>query len=330
MKFILKLSLFLLLVSIVLAITALFLPEDFKVVKKMDIHTSPIIVFNQVNNFHNWESWSPWQDKDSLMTVNISDNYYGKGAKMNWQSEEIGNCDVSITHSVFPESIALHFDTPSKSKTVALIYFEPTPQGTLINFTFNINKLDFWEKYFLLYTQNEIENTIEKGVHNLKTISEELKYSRISEIVIDSVSAKHAVIKIDSTSANNLDVQMKSGFSYLDRFLERREITALDVPFSINFNSANDTLKKIAVGRYIPERTWVWRTLQYYYIPAGKAVITTHYGKPNTKKAHQAIQNYISKNNLKTSGVPWEEYRFNPETDKDTSLWEVKVYYPIE
>lgn len=330
MKFILQLLFFLLIVSFAIAITALFLPDQFKVVRKAEINASPVIVFNRVNNFYNWDSWSPWREQDSLMKTDIGSKSIGKGAKYSWQSAKFGNTDVSITHSVFPESIALNFDNHSKSKIVALIYFEPTAKGTLINFTLNIKKLEFWEKYFLLLSQKEIENIVESGVYNLKSISEELKYSRISEIRIDSISAKHAVIKLDSTTSKNLDANRRADYAYLDRFFERREITPMTPPIQMIFDSGNDTLIKFAVGKFIPERTWVWRTLQYYFIPEGRAVIASHYGKPKTKKAHQAIKSYISEHHLKIKGLPWEEYLYNPKTDKDTSLWEIKIYYPVE
>ncbi len=34
--------------------------------------------------------------------------------------------------------------------------------------------------------------------------------------------------------------------------------------------------------------------------------------------------------NLEQNGQSWEIELFNPEIDKDSTLWETKVYYPVK
>jgi hypothetical protein len=330
MKIIHKFLAILLFVGVGIVITGLFLPDKFKSVKKLQIDASPVIVFEQINNLKKWGDWFPWFTNDTSLSVNYSELFRGKGGEMSVISPMYGNCKVSLTHSVFPESVAIYFDFNTRNKTVALIYLEPSKGGTRINFTFNITCHGLWERFYLLYDKVRIDQFVAGSVLNLKKTSEALKYDRISEVKIEELESKPAIIKLDSIHVNQLWSGIASGFDYLNRFFDRRNITPLDLPFVLNYGQLNDTLVKFGVGRVVPERTWIWRTLQQYEIPGGKNVVISHYGGRNTEKAHKAAENYILTHGLKTTGVSREIALFNPETDKDSSLWEIKVYYPVE
>ncbi len=330
MKIIHKFLAILLFIGIGIVITGLFLPDKFKSVKKLQIDVPPVIVFDQINNLKKWGDWFPWFTDDTSLSVNYSELFSGKGGEMSIISPVYGNCQVSLTHSVFPESVAVYFDFNNENKTVALIYLEPSKGGTRINFTFNITCHGLWDRFYLFYDKDKIDQFVASSVLNLKEISEPLKYDRISGANIEESESKPAVIKIDSVNINQLQSGIVLGFEYLARFFERRKITPLDLPFVLNYGQLNDTLVKFGVGRVVPERTWIWKTLQQYEIPGGKNVVVSHYGGRNTEKAHKAAENYISGHGLKITGVPREVALFNPETDRDSSLWEIKVYYPVE
>lgn len=330
MKIVHKFLAILLFVGIGIVITGLFLPDKFKSVKKLQIDVSPVIVFDQINNLKKWEGWFPWFTDDTSLSANYSELSKGKGGEMSITSPMYGNCQVSLTHSVFPESVAVYFNFNTENKTVALIYLEPSKGGTRINFTFNITCHGLWDRFYLFYDKGKIDQFVASSVINLKKISEALKYDRISGVKIEEAENKPAVIKVDSVHVTQLWSGITSGFEYLDRFFERRNITPLDLPFVLSYGQLNDTLVKFGVGRVVPEKTWIWKTLQQYEIPGGKNVVVSHYGGRNTEKAHKAAEDYILSHGLKTIGVPREIALFNPETDKDSSLWEIKVYYPVE
>lgn len=331
MKFILKLLVFLLFLGIAIVLTGIFLPKKFKSVKKLEINTSPTIVFDQINNLNNWQEWHPWFTIDSVTDVEYFDKTEGKGAEMLINGQTNEKCKVKLTHSVYPESIAIYNDYMIYSKNIVLIFLEPTSEGTRINYTFNITDIGLWERYFILFNKKEINNRVAASVMNIKKISEELKYSRVGDIeMIDSIESKPAVIKIDSVHQKNVQEQIVSGFNYLDRFFERREITPEDKPFILRYGLLNDTLEKFAVGRIIPEKTWVWKTLNNYGIPEGRSLVVSYYGGRNTSKAHLALRKHIRENDLEVNGPPREVPLYNPETEQDSSLWETKVYYPVK
>jgi hypothetical protein len=331
MKFILKLLVFFLFLGIAIVITGIFLPQKFKSIKKAEINASPIIVFEQINNLKNWQEWHPWFETDSTIKIEYQAKTEGKGAEMIVNGRLTGKCKVKLTHSVYPESIAVFNDYEIESKNIVLIFLEPTSKGTRINYTFNITQIDLWERYFVLFNKKKINRLVKESVKGLKEVSEELKYSRIGEIaMIDSIESKPAVIKIDSVHHKNLEEQIILGFDYLDRFFERREITPLDKPFVLRYGLINDTLEKFAVGRIIPEKTWVWRTLNSYEIPEGKSLVVSYFGGRNTSKAHQALKEYIRNNGLIENGQPREVALYEPDNEPDSSLWETMVYYPVE
>ncbi len=329
MKAILKLLFFLLFVVVAVIISGLFLPNELKISSSTEVEAKPEIIFPQLSNLQNWEKWSPWIKSDPSVKINYG-RTEGKGAGMNWESETLGNCAIEVTLYDSLQSIAANFHFASGTHSTMVWIVEPIGDLSLINWTFNIGELELWERYFALFYKKEIKAVINSGLNDLKATSESLKYSRIGEVeVLDSLG-KPTVIMVDSVVEEKVEERLKEMDAYLLRFFERRELQPAGGPFYLLQGKANDTLHKISLGYPLPEKTWVWRTLQYYPINDGKVIAISHYGSDEPVKAHKAIEEYMHKNNLIKNGLPWEIKLYNPETDKDSTLWERKFYYPVK
>ena len=61
------------------------MPSKFEVIRDVEINTNPLIVFNQVNDFHNWNNWEPWSEIDTNIINNFPDN----------SCRKVGNSSVS-------------------------------------------------------------------------------------------------------------------------------------------------------------------------------------------------------------------------------------------
>lgn len=329
MKTLLRTLFILLFLMIGIIIAGLFLPREHKIVVKKQIDIPRTIVFGLVNDFTNWKDWSPWMLNDKQMEVTTGDKPAGKDAKIQWKSNIYGNCKLAMTHSVLPESVAVNFDFETKSKTVSLWYFEPTDEGTLVNWTINITHLSIWERYFVLINKKEMQLLIEYGAKSLDSLSRSFSRSRIGEIQISQYNTQPSIIMTDSVRADKITSRIFEMHNYINGFFERRELKANGNPFALFYGNVNDSLVKIASGIPIAERTWVWKTLGYFEMPSTKVVTVSHYGYP-TDKAHRAILKYIESNNLEKNGFPFEEYLYNPVSNNDTINWETKVYYPVK
>jgi effector-binding domain-containing protein len=330
MKIILRVLFALLIALILLIIVGLFLPKSLRIVTIREVSSSPSVVYEQLNQFKNWSNWSPWQEKDSAMQIQIGEPSKGKGAIMNWKSAVFGNCKATITHSVQPESMAVDFNFGTSNKTVSLWYIEPTDLGSRINWTFNLTRLNLFERYFALFEKKEMKSFIEDGIDNLKSACESAEKSRIGEISVINPQAQPSVIMVDTVTLNQSIERRPKMISYVANFLSKRGLTATGKAFGLYMGSTNDSTLIYACGFPIKERTWVWKTLSYYEIPATRAVSVSHYGGTNATKAVKAINKYVKENNLQTGANVIEEYLYNPDTDKDTSNWEIKVMVPLK
>lgn len=329
MKILLRILFVLLFIVLGIMLAGLFLPNKHQIVVKKQIDVPRKIVFGLVNDFSQWNSWSPWMQNDSLMEVSIDNPPSGKNAEMEWKSTIYGNCKATITHSVLPESVAVNFDFGTKSKTISMWYFEPTDEGTLLNWTLNLTHLNLWERYFLLFNKDKMNALIENGAENIDKISRSFSRSRIGEIKVIQFDAQPTILMVDSVLPVQVSSRLNEMNTYLENFFAKRNLTIDGNPFALIYGSVNDSLVKIASALPIAGRTWVWKTISFYEMPATKVVSVSHFGFP-TDKAHRAILKYIDQNKMDNNGAPYEEYLYDARKNTDTANWETKVYYPVK
>lgn len=310
-------------------VAGFFLPSEVKVSASVEVEARPEIIFPQINELRNWEEWSPWHKNNSTIQTFINGKN-GQGASMHVENSLAGNFDVLITHNQPYESIAANFDFGTGSKTSSVWFVEHVKPGTLVNWTFTTKNLTFWERYFAYFSREKIKTVLNSGLDNLKQNCEELKHSRVGNIELMKREPVPAVIMVDSVTENNINKRITEMDAYLLRFFERREMRPAGDAFIIRYGQVSDSLFKIACGYPMQERTWVWRTLQYFPLEGGKIVTASHYGSKSTGKAHAAILDYIDENNLTLNGQHWEVELFNKVDNPDSTLWETKVYYPVK
>jgi hypothetical protein len=288
MKTLLRILFVLLFLIIGIVIAGLFLPKEHQILVKKQIDVPRNIVFGLVNNFSNWKDWSPWIKKDRQMEVIIDNQTSGKGAEFKWISSIYGDCKASITHSVYPESVAVNFDFGTISNTVSLWYFDQNDEGTLMNWTMNLTHLSIWERYFVLFNKDEMKLLIESGAETLDSLSRSFSKSRIGDVQISQFEAQPSIVMYDSVSTAKLTSRISEMNRYIENFFEKRNLKADGNPFTLFYGNVNDSLVKIACGIPIAERTWVWKTLGYFEMPLTRVVTVSHFGYP-TDKAHRAI-----------------------------------------
>lgn len=328
MKAIPKVLFFLLVLLIAVVITGLFLPSELKVSGSKELEAKSSIIYPLINDLNNWAKWSPLVQRDTVSTV-IYTNKNESGRSMNWEDAVYGESKAVIVHGKQDESVAANFYFGDDSQLTMIWFMESLEKTTLVNWTIGLTDLSLWEKYFALFYRSKIKYIIDEGLKGLTSCSNTYSYSRIGEISIDSLKAQPTVIMVDSVSEKNSKPRLKEMEDYLQRFLSRRELTAVDSAFTIRYKTESDTLFKVAKGFPLAERTWVWKTLEYYGMPEGRVVSVSHYGSTPPLKAYKAIEDYIQSNKLNKIGHAWEVDLYNPELDTDSTLWETKIYYPV-
>ena len=330
MKALLRFLFLMLLIVIIVAIAGIFLPKEKKFIVTKLINAPTKLVFEQVNNLNKWGSWAPWILNDSLIDLNYNKQIKGKGAFMSWHSQKYGNCDLTISHSIEYESVVADFDYGLPGKTIAFWDFDSVGKKCLVNWSLNLSELSLFERYFTILDKNKIQALLTDGIENIKKVSEDSKYCRVGNIETIKMEKQPSVIMVDSTSVVNLEVRKEEMLKYLQRFLERRGITPQGPAFYIKYRINNDTIVEFACGYPLPERTWIWKTLKYYELPNSQVMVGSHFGGKNVDQGYLAIEKRMEEEGLEKNGKPWEVRLYNNKTDKDTMMWETKIYYPVK
>src|SRR6185436_12426425 len=84
----------------VVAIIAVFQPDDFKIERATSTSASQSAVFAQVNDFQKWEAWSPWEKMDPAMKRTFDGPAAGVGAIYSWEgNSKVGQGKMTLTES---------------------------------------------------------------------------------------------------------------------------------------------------------------------------------------------------------------------------------------
>ncbi len=330
MKALLKILYILLFLVIVILLAGIFLPKTIKIEANKEIDASSEIVFDQVNKLQNWENWSPWLSDELITKLDYNDIPAGKGAGFRWKDKNPDAGSVMIVESKPEQEISMKIDFGEQGNADMLWKFNEEEGHITVRWIFENKDMTYFERYFMFLFKMNIRNDLKQGLVNLKAVCEDLRLSRIAEIGVVELTTQPSMIIIDSASIQDMDAKMKEIYGHLDTYLARRDIAATGNRFAIFFKWNPKGLSTFACGYPIAEKTWGWKEYTYFELPDGKAAVVTHWGCYNSEKPYLAMDDYLKTNDLKQGKFIWEEYLVAPENEPDTSLWEKKIFYPIE
>lgn len=163
-------------VIIALLVMASRRPDEFSVVRSIDLQASPERIFTHINDFKNWGGWSPWEKLDPDLKREFSGANNGEGAVYSWVgNKKVGEGRMEITRSV-PSSnmqLDLHFLKPFKADNVT--EFTLVPKGDATNLKWEMRghtPFLFKVMHMFLNMDKMVGKDFEKGLSNLKAIVE--------------------------------------------------------------------------------------------------------------------------------------------------------------
>ena len=330
MKSLLNFLYFLLFLVVVILLAGLFLPQDLKIEENITIKASNEMVFEQVNRLKNWEKWSPWFNTDTTVKINYTEISAGKGAGFDWKDGKGNSGSLHIGESTPGKMIQMKIDFGEQGDANMNWNFSPEKSGIKVIWIFESYDMGYFERYFMILFKRSIQNDLKSGLKKLKSVCEGLRLSRISAVEVKDMESQPAMVIIDSANMKKMDAKMKALFEKLDAYLVRRKLEKAGNPFTVFFKWDPDSLFTFAVGYPIPEKTWGWREYRYYELPGGKTAMVTHWGRFDSEKPYLELDKYFENHHFKQGAILWEEYIIAPENEPDTSLWEKKIYVPLE
>ncbi|MEJ1929265.1 SRPBCC family protein [Nostoc sp. NIES-2111] len=130
MKILKRIGIGLLVLVAILGLGGFLLPRHYHVERSRTIAASTEAIQAQITDLQKWQAWNPWADYDPAMKVIYGTPSAGLGANMRWESSEMGNGSITITH-ITADSIreALDFG-PDIVPPVTTFYFKPEGAGT--------------------------------------------------------------------------------------------------------------------------------------------------------------------------------------------------------
>jgi len=171
-KILISLGVCLLLFIVVIALQ----PADFRVSRSATVSAPPVIVFEQVNDFHKWEAWSPWAKLDPAMKQAFEGAASGTGTVYTWAgNDQVGEGRMTITESRPGElvKIDLEFLEPFAARNIAEFAFKTDGAQTTVTWTMT-GKNNFMAKAFQFFVNMDklVGGDFEKGLAQLKTAAE--------------------------------------------------------------------------------------------------------------------------------------------------------------
>jgi Polyketide cyclase / dehydrase and lipid transport len=163
-------------IIIALLVMASRRPDEFSVVRSIDLRASPDRIFAQINDFKSWAAWSPWEKMDPNMQRSFSGPSSGMGAKYAWVgNKKVGEGSMEITRSV-PSSnmqLDLHFLKPFKAENVTEFTLVPKGDGTNLKWEMR-GRTPFLFKvmHMFLNMDKMVGKDFDAGLANLKAIVE--------------------------------------------------------------------------------------------------------------------------------------------------------------
>lgn len=335
MKFLKWLGISLVSIAALLLIIALFLPSHFHVERSVKIQKPISTVFETAIDINQRAEWDPWieLEPDAKIKVHITPEIIGSG--YTWKGEIIGEGKITIQEFVPNKLIKskIKFIAPQSMESDVIWTFTETDNISFVTWAFEGSLSYPIEKWSGLFMDKFMGPQFEKGLSNFKKLVESLPdmKGRTGEIKEFQFEGLLAVTMKDECDMNKISSKMMEMYPELMNYLKNNNTDISGSPFAIYHPCENAGQTILECGLPINMKLAGEENINFIEIPAGKTIMASHFGHfRSVKTTYEALQKYITENNIEIIGSPWEMYITDPMKEPDQSKWETKVYFPIK
>lgn len=155
-------------------VVGILLPSSRTVERSITIRVPMEIVFTNVNNLKNNVKWDSWTAEDPTLKYTYGEVFEGNGATCSWSSAKSGGGSMVIVESITNSYIKTEIDFKGKGKGKGLWLFKQVNGGVSVTQRYqNIVGRSLMGRYFNVFLDFMIGPYFEKGLANLKRVSEE-------------------------------------------------------------------------------------------------------------------------------------------------------------
>lgn len=156
-------------------IIPLFVPNEYKVEKSIEINKERSEVHNFMKYFSNFDKWSPWSEMDPDMKVEISGDDGTVGAQYYWKgNDDVGEGKMTITSIRDSEiKIDLQFMEPFEAESPTVYKLKDSENGTEVSWYMEGEMSYPWNIFMLMMDMEEaIGKDFDNGLTKLKSAIE--------------------------------------------------------------------------------------------------------------------------------------------------------------
>lgn len=323
-----------------LLIIAAILPSTSHVERSVEINAPIDMVYDQVVDLKKNFNWSPWLEKDSEMKIEWGDITKGPNASYSWSgNSDVGSGTLTIAESIENEFIKSDLLSDMGKGTGTWKFESVSVDGSFDNVTLVTWRMDSeldwpFKRFFGLFMDGLVGPDFEKGLQNLKEVSEKLPV--VPKIMVEETTVQEmTLITIkDSIAIDKIGLKMGESMMALVDFLQANdlEMTGAPICFYHVWNEEQGyTVMECALPIGASNKANVKGNVNIITYPSISAAKAVHSGAyEDLAQSHYAIDEWINANQRQIAGAPFEVYLTDPQSEPDTSKWITEIYYPIQ
>ncbi len=342
MKKILKISIISIgVLALILLLPPLFMPSSYTASSSIVIESNAYTVFPYFADLRSWDKWSPWKEKAPNSKYEYSENTFGAGATMAWESQEQGTGKMTTVQFKKFHHINYQWDfiKPFKSTSGGQIMVEKLNENQVKVTWTNTGKLkwpfDRWMNAFADFKQM-LEKDFAVGLGNLKKVVEAGPKKELPKVNPEKMELPdQSIYSIMHETVRNAEISARIAESYRSilRTIERTGSIAKEEPPLCLYYMHNRVTTKMRPGLIVQGCSAVLKgDVECIVLRAGKVLRFVYYGGySNLEPTYDAIDIYLEENKInKRENYTWESYVSDPGAEPDSTKWLTYIYVPVK
>jgi len=329
-------------ITAIILVPPIFMASSYTASSSIIIESNSYNVYPYFADLKNWEKWSPWKEKDPTTGYTYSENTYGAGSTMSWDSknEELGTGKITTVQfkKVRHINYQLDFVKPFESKSGGEFIVEKLNEKQVKVTWTNKGKLAYpmsrWFNTFMNLS-TMLEKDFAHGLDNLKKLVESNPQVSLPKVDPEQMELKEQLIySIMHQTVLNSEIGVKIGESYtaiLKAIKETETVTLSEAPICL-FYSHNYKTSKMRPGIFVQGCGSMPNGVECFPLREGKVLRFAYLGGYNgMEPTYDAIDVYLEENKLiKRESYTWESYVSDPGLEPDSTKWLTYIYVPIK
>lgn len=329
--------------AFIVMVPPLLLPSSYTASSSIVIESTQYNVFPYFADLRNWEEWSPWKEMDPSTKYKYSENSFGAGSTMEWDSknEQLGTGKITTVqfkkfHHI---NYKLEFVKPFRATSGGQFVVEKLNEKQVKVTWTNKGKLKWpfqrWINSFMSF-KKMLEKDFAHGLEKLKKTIESSPQRQLPKLNPEKMEMPEInIFSIMYEVVRNSEIGSKIGESYKIILKEIDDIGAkkkLEPPVCLYY-SHNRISTKMRPGIIVEGCGFALQgNVQCIPLRAGKVLRFAYYGGyANLEPTYDAIDLYLEENKInKRENYTWESYVSDPGMEPDSTKWLTNIYVPVK